>query len=312
MFCLNIINAQSENYIDYYLKLIEISDFRKQCIANKDTVDLYNRIDSIYQVAFNMVSYAHPENYISAAINACKMDSLGKSKDYLLKAALCGYPLSEMKFHKALKPLMKSNYWKEFKKEYNVQRNKYIATLDKKLVTRINNMYLLDQKYRQYSNRKWQKYKYKQREIDSLNLLEIQKMQQEYGKIPGIKEVGYEGMMLLCTMFRHVETNYTIDTLGPQIIKQSRNGDYLPHMGPGIMDYKYMNQVEGKGKHMTKQKYGTQYLRTSKTKTLVIIPVQDIKNVNKLRKEVGLYPLDETKLLQDEDLVRKECDYFEF
>jgi len=302
LFSLNIYSQG--DYISYYLKINEANKFYKQ--------NLFFKSDSIFDISFSSVMIIHPVDYIKAAVNACKIDSLNKVKKYLLIAASAGYPLNEIAKHKSsLIPFFNSQYWKEFKNDYKKVRERYETRLNLELGSCINNMYENDQKYRGWS---YSKNLGKQNLFDSLNLVEIKKMQMQYGKIPGINELGYEGMMLLYIIFRHVNDRYSIDTLGPQIISQSKNGDFPPYMGPGIIDYKALMQVSSKQFYMTCQTYGTQIMTTPKTRTRVIIPVKDIESVNILREGVGLEKMEDyTTTIYNENLVREECgEMFEF
>jgi hypothetical protein len=292
-----------EDFISYYLKINEATNFSKQ--------KRFIKADSIYDIAFSTVRIGHPEDYIKGAINACKMDSLNLSKNYLIKTISLGFPIKEVKSIKSLTPLVKSKYWREYKRVYRAKRKEYERNVNKELADRINTMYKNDQKYRGrmlFVNME------KQKVLDSLNLIEIKKMQTEYGKIPGIKEIGYEGMMLLYITFRHVEEDYSINVLGPQIIEQSKNGDFPPYMGPGIIDYKALMQVSSRQYYMTCQIYGTQIMTTPKSKTRVIIPVRDYMNINILRQSVGLGVLgDNTSAIYNEDIIKEECgNAFEF
>ncbi len=300
--------SQTNNYINYYLK-VHSADYYPNLY--KEQKNRFLIADSIYNDAFKMVAFVHPNDYFAAAINACKMDSLEKAKNYLICTIETGFPINEVKNFKGIKPLKKSKYWSEYKKEYKKGRKVYAEKVDKKLRNRINLMYENDQKFRNTNSAK--KFK-KQLILDSLNLIGIVNLQKEYGKIPGIKELGFEGMMLLYIIFRHVNEIYTINTLGPQIIEQSKNGDFYPRMGPGIIDYKLFTQVKNKGSYMTRQKYGTQIMRTPKTHTSVIIPVYNFEGIDSLRRTVGLGPIIETtSAIYDEDLVKKECgNSFEF
>ena len=295
LFCAN--SYSQENYIPYYHKVNEADNLNK--------LHLYAQADSIYALAFNMVSVNHPDNLVDAAANACSLDSLQKAYTYLIEAATTGYPLRQIRKKESLKPFIKSDYWRKCKKEYKKELAAYKSSLDMDLVKRINDIYKDDQKYRGrilFQNME------KQKKLDAHNLDKIKALQNEYGKIPGIKEVGYGGMMLLYVTFRHVEDKYAMDTLGPQLISQSKHGDFYPRMGPAVIDYKAFMQVSSKQHYMTCQIYGTQVIISPNTRTRVIIPVEDIESIDNIRRSLGLAKLgSDTKAVYDEKLIKEEC-----
>lgn len=298
-----ILLYSQEDYISYYLKIdqAKIQSNQKEYIL----------ADSIFNVAFKMVSTIHPDDYVDAAKNSLKMNHLDYVKKYLLIAASSGYPLKEITNKKIFKTFLKSSYGKLYKKEHKKAEDAFFQTLNFDLFKQIKILYKNDQKYRSrliFADMK------KQKTLDSLNLIEIQKLQMKYKKIPGIRELGYEGMMMMYLIFRHVDEKYTIEKLGPQIILQTKNGDFYPYMGPSIIDYKIITQVSSNKYYMTCQMYGTQLMRTPITSKKVIIPVKNYSNVNLLRKSVGLGNIENNRsAVYDEEIIKKECgETFEF
>ncbi len=293
-----------ENYLPYYEWVLQAREASKQ--------NRYKKSDSLYTLAINTVSLPHPHDFIGASLSACKIGELEKAKKYLFRLTETGYSVKMFKKHKStFKPYIKGKAWRNLLKQYQKNYKVYYDNLNKDLVATINEMYENDQKYRGWN---YSKKIDDINRIDSENLAKIKLMQKQYGKIPGIREVGYDGMMLLYIIFRHVDDSYTLDTLGQQIIEQSKHGDFLPYMGPAIIDYKAFMQVSSKKYHMTCQIYGTQIMRTPKTKTSVIIPVKDYENINALRRSVGLGKLHVSDtIIYDEHLVKEECgEAFEF
>jgi len=290
--------AQNNNYVPYYLKINQ---------ANLSSHNgKYYIADSIYNIAFKMVEFAHPKDYISSAINACKMDSLQLAKKYIIKTILSDFPIKEIKNKKKLKPFIKSKYWKEYKKRY---KDYTFNIFNDSIRLIINTIYEDDQKYR--GNNYLENIE-NQNKLDSLNLLKIKNIQKTYGKIPGIREVGYQGMMLLYIIFRHVNYNYVVNYLGPQIIKQSKQGDFYAEMGSGIIDYKSIMQVSSNKYRMTYQIYGTQIMVLKGKR--IIVPVKNFNEMNILRKNIGLTPInDDYRIEYNEEYVRSQSDgKFEF
>ena len=116
-------------------------------------------------------------------------------------------------------------------------------------------------------------------------------MIKEFGKIPGIKELGYEGVMLLHVIFRHISANYLLDTLQVQLIKQVRNGDFRPSTVASAIDYATLAKNRTSLTIQPRQKYGTMVMITPLSNLGIIIPVEDYKNLNQIIDSIRLFSL---------------------
>jgi len=131
--------------------------------------------------------------------------------------------------------------------------------------------------------------------VDSINHIEIVKMIKEFGKIPGIKELGNKGMENILLMLRHLEGDTNLfNFLYPYLIKQVKEGDFPPHAIASLIDYYWWaNFIRiDSTKAISYQLYGIAELKYHDG-CLIKVPVRDWNETNRLRKEIGLESLEE-------------------
>ena len=120
------------------------------------------------------------------------------------------------------------------------------------------------------------------RKIDSLNQIKIQKIIDLYGWL-GKNEVGDMANQTLFLVVQHCDVAVQEKYL-PLFRKSVSN------LQSNTYDLALMEDriLVSKGK---KQLYGSQIRRNSQTNQYEVLPIEDIKNVDKRRKKMGLSPL---------------------
>jgi hypothetical protein len=124
--------------------------------------------------------------------------------------------------------------------------------------------------------------------IDSLNLIELDKMFTQRNSIPGIRELGIKGWIDLSTMLHHFSYKWLLKW-NNYILKGINNGDFAPETIADILDYTRRGNkakvVEGK-LHLPYSIYGENVMSG------IGFPVKDIEEANRKRKNIGLPPLE--------------------
>ena len=122
---------------------------------------------------------------------------------------------------------------------------------------------------------------------DTTNMLVIMQMVKRIG-FPDIKKVGLDGVNAIYIMLLHTLNNKVRDKENLSIL--------IPLMKDAVQQFSYppfyMGIVIDRNRALNKQKqvYGT-YWEPAENNKRIILPIENIKEVDKRRKEIGLPPL---------------------
>jgi len=120
--------------------------------------------------------------------------------------------------------------------------------------------------------------------VDSINIAKVRAILDTYGWL-GIDEIGEKANMALFLVIQRSDSLTQVTYL-PMMQKAVKDGKAkaidLAHLEDRILTRQGKPQL-----------YGTQLRRSSTTGHLELFPIQDERNVNKRRAEVGLRPLEE-------------------
>ncbi|TPE44181.1 DUF6624 domain-containing protein [Pontibacter mangrovi] len=131
------------------------------------------------------------------------------------------------------------------------------------------------------------------KEIDAASAMAIQEIINKYGWL-GVDKVGYFGNQVYFLAIQHAEDTVVQQKYLPIMRKAVTEGNAKPWQYAFLQDRILMNQ----GK---RQIYGTQKIVSDDPAKSYIIPLQDPENVDSLRAEVGLGPLQEA--LQEDGMT---------
>jgi hypothetical protein len=238
----------------------------------------------------------NPNNGPNAYNLACKYSLLNKvdSSFYFLNLAIDlgeddGWALYDPDFY----TIKQKPNWLSITAKINQIYIKKNPSLDTAITFQLRELYFKDQAIRAIWQTLHDTYGEKSIEVDSikkeiqlvdsLNLSKFNLFISRYGW-PTKKLVGEEGMTTVFLLIQHSPLNYQKKYF-PQMQKSANNGD-IP-----LSDVAYLTDRilvhENK-----KQLYGTQ-LKHNKDGSYELYPMEDEKNVNVRRKEVGLGPIEE-------------------
>lgn len=271
IFLFGIQKIISQNYLKYY------EEINKAEIANLDKN--FERSDSIYKIAFQLVEKPFKEDYFLAAINSEKLNDNQKTYSYLKKGIQNGLILKRIK--KELSSFKKSKEWKILKKEYDVIRHKHLKTLNLELREEIMIMFEKDQKARKpvfgSSN--------KMKETDSYNYKRLLEIIKENGnKWPGFSLIGettptgkYKPYGNIAYMLLHFNKEQ-VKVLKPYMLEAVLNGEMYPYHFARIIDYKNILDCQIYGTYIYNKKYD-------------VGEICDCDKANEERKKIGFEPL---------------------
>lgn len=168
-------------------------------------------------------------------------------------------------------------------------KEKAEANLNKPLVAILDTVYQEDQKYRYQIKAIEEKYGWESDEMkahwgiinekDSINLIRVQKILDEYGWL-GPDVVGGQGNVTLFLVIQHSDLEIQEKYL-PMMREATKKGDARPSSLALLEDRVALGKNE-------KQIYGSQVARNKETGEYYVLPLMDPENVNERRAEVGL------------------------
>lgn len=176
-----------------------------------------------------------------------------------------------------------------------VQQNKELAeaNLDKELVAILDTIYREDQKYRININDLINDYGFQSEEVqsqikkmnvvDSSNLIKIKRILDKYGWL-GPDVVGKKGSLTLFIVVQHAGLKIQEEYL-PMLREAVKNGN----VNKGYLAMLEDRVATGNGR---KQIYGTQIGMNPETGKNYILPLEDPENVNELRRQMDLPPME--------------------
>ena len=156
-------------------------------------------------------------------------------------------------------------------------------SFDKELINLIDSIYKEDQRVRQPGVQLEELFR-----VDSINLVILKKLKNQYGRLLGIRDLGGSGMRKYELLIRHLSPEILLNEWYDEIIKGICRGDLNPQSLSNSIDYAIFKNIEiidGKPS-INYSIYGTTIFQD------VGHPVKDIKKANRLRREIGLPPLE--------------------
>jgi hypothetical protein len=231
----------------------------------------------------------------NAAICNAKSGNTEKSFLLLITAVEKGINISKLKIDPDLESLHDQTKWKKLiKKANHIQLDSFNTCRYPEYAKQLAKIWETDQYYRfrlgqayesgadtSIINDLWKE----MRKADSLND-NVSKLEAIMNKIgwPAISKVGKLGANTAFLVIDH-SSRETMEKLFPFLEEAAKKGE------ASLSSYATMKDriLVNRGK---KQVYGTQSYRDEKGKA-ILFPVEDEKNLNNLRKEVGLEPLPE-------------------
>ena len=191
-----------------------------------------------------------------------------------------------------LKSLHQDKRWKKLVEKVSDNKAKTEANYIKPVVAILDTVYIEDQKYRKgimeliekegMQSAAVQERIAKMNYADSINLLKVEKILEEYGWL-GFDKVGRMGALTIFLVIQHSPLKVQQKYL-PMMREAVKNKQALPGNLALLEDRVALR--EGK-----KQIYGSQVQTDSVTNKNFLMPLEDPDNVDKRRAEVGLGPL---------------------
>ncbi len=170
------------------------------------------------------------------------------------------------------------------KKRYSFYDSIFIASVDTALISKVYMMYDRDIGARTNLNDDYNIMNV----VDSLNFIQLEKILEQYGTFPGVKELGMHSFNNLRTVIHHTEPIQILDKWYNILIQLIKDGEFTPSGVAGSIDYAiFKNMMLADGKPAVKyMRYGTYDYKD------LCIPVKNIEQTNKWRREIGLPPLE--------------------
>jgi hypothetical protein len=290
---------QAQNYADAHWRIYEIES---QLAKN----GLYDEANAEFLKIFNQYDYRFAEGYSAAFANLfCNLHKTWCNDSvlitlYLQKLARSASPNLLINYCRCADSVTKNIITKQLP-TYNTL---FIASIDTLLLNKIDKMFENDQRVRFDNDDVHIK------KVDSINLVELQSILLQYGKFPGIKELGITGMNNILSIVGHAGT-YFREQWNDMLIQGVKDGDFVhTSVAAHVDDALFDGGIIIDGKWAVKYaKYGTTSYKG------LCYPVKDIKKANALRREIGLPPLEyflrENGLKHDIDEFKKHITLIE-
>lgn len=193
-----------------------------------------------------------------------------------------------------LNNLHNDDRWQKLSKLILKNKAEEESLFDKELVAILDQIYFDDQSTRNQIRSTEEQYGRKSKEMDnlwqdilkrdSINLVKVNKIIAEYGW-PDKELIGKRGTSTLFLVIQHADQN-TQEKYMP-IITKAMEEENLPKR-QYAMFYDRLLLRQGK-----RQIYGTQLAMSKESKTPYVLPLEDPKNVDKRRAEMGLNSMQE-------------------
>lgn len=250
----------------------------------------------IYEQAFEV----NPDAPLTDRYNAACINALANNTDTAFKHlfiavnTLNWYDIDHLKNDSDLENLRTDKRWNQLidvmqKTKHNIE--KYY---DKELVAVLDEIYFDDQTTRSQIRSKEDKFGRDSKEMkalwktilkkDSINLVKVSKILDTQGW-PSKKKIGSRGASTLFLVIQHANQDTKLKYL--PLITEAVKKDELPKRQYAMF---YDRLVLGQGK---RQIYGTQLAMSKESKKPYVLPLEDPKNVDKRRAEMGLNSMQE-------------------
>jgi hypothetical protein len=267
----------------------------EQEIKKAETAYGKKQIDSCI-VYFNnafLLGKAKGTDLYNAAVCNTLNGNFEKAFALLKKGIETGINVSKLKIDPDLDPLHQQRGWKKLlKKATKAQHKEFEKTRFPEEAKRLAELWEKDQYYRfrlgaayerndtAEANQTWKKLK----PVDSVNLKQLEAIMDRIGW-PTASKVGKRGASTAFLVIDHAPREI-MEKYFPLLEDAAKKGE------ASLPDYATMRDriLTNRGK---KQIYGTQKYWSDKENKFVFFPIEDEKNVNARRKEVGLAALKE-------------------
>ena len=250
----------------------------------------------IYEKAFEKNQNAP----LNDRYNAACINSLAKNTDaaykhlFIAVNQLKWYDISHLKNDSDLTNIKNDQRWKLLIDKMQRTKNEVEKHFDKKLVAVLDKIYFDDQSTRSQIRAKEEKYGRDSKEMrafwqtilkkDSINLIKVSNILDTQGW-PSKKKIGSRGTSTLFFVIQHADLNAQTKYL-PMITNAVKSGN-LPKRQYAMF---YDRLVLRQGK---RQVYGTQLAMSKESKKPYVLPLEDVRNVDKRRAEMGLNSMQE-------------------
>jgi hypothetical protein len=250
----------------------------------------------IYEQAFKV----NPKASLNDRYNAACINSLANNNDsaykHLFVAAneLKWYDIDHLNNDGDLINIRKDIRWNQLISMMQKNKQEIEKQYDKKLVAQLDKIYFDDQSTRSQIRPKEEKYGRDSKEMrafwqvilrnDSINLVKVSNILDTRGW-PSKDRIGTRGTSTLFFVIQHADLNAQIKYL-PMITKAVKNNNLPKRQYAMFFDRLTLRQ----GK---RQVYGTQLASNKESKGLYVLPLEDARNVDKRRAEMGLNSMQE-------------------
>ncbi|MEZ5039515.1 MAG: hypothetical protein R2828_06475 [Saprospiraceae bacterium] len=261
----------------------------------------FQQADTLYQAAFLQFGRGFANDFLKAAENATALNDPQKAIAYLETGFKNGLSFGKTKGTPSLVFLKASGLIGALKKRYQPLRKAYLAKLNGELRAQIAAMVKADQKYRsgRFNKLPWKDQQALLRKADDENFATFISICQNDG-FPGVDLVGEDDEISLVdvpTLLRHMDST-KLETIRPYVLKAIREGHFRPFDYVTALDYTSMFKTtidsrdeNGNAVLIIQQKYGTMLGRENDKD--MIYPVEDLKNINALRRQFGLESIED-------------------
>lgn len=265
IYCLafaNIITTTQNDYLKYHELINEASyaSFQKD----------YEKVDSLFQEAFELDVLHLNGNYEDACINALYLNQTDRAFQYLKKAIQHGLSIEKIQNQDYFNQIQYQEQWINLEKAYPTLREEYESQFDTELRQTILEIYQRDQDARLKGAENF----------DADNLERLKKIVTEQG-YPGLHQVGQD--IGLHVVFHHFSPEDNEQYFYKVLKEAVFTGDITPFGYAGIIDYDRIKRREP-------TLYGTYFATVDGIRYLQ--PVEDFDNVNERRKSIGLEPIE--------------------
>ncbi len=286
---LSVSTLQAQTTTKSYSELIRTG--WKLCL-DKD----FTAAAKIYEQAFK----TNPKAPLNDRYNAACINSLASNSDgaytHLFVAAndLKWYDINHLKNDEDLINIRKDKRWNQLLIAMQKNKSNIEKHFDKKLVAVLDKIYFDDQSTRSQIRPKEEKYGRDSKEMrafwqtilknDSINLIKVSKILDSQGW-PSKKKIGTRGTSTLFLVIQHADLKTQVKYLG--MITKAVKSNNLPKR-QYAMFFDRLTLRQGK-----RQVYGTQLASNKESKGPYVLPLEDAKNVDKRRAEMGLNSMQE-------------------
>ena len=286
---ISISNLQAQIGTKSYSELIRAG--WKLCLEKDFTASA-----KVYEQAFKINSKAPlNDRYNAACINSLAKNNNAAYKHLFIAAnELKWYDINHLKNDTDLTNIKNDKRWNQL---ISVMQKTKIETekhYDKKLVTFLDKIYFDDQSNRNQIRSKEEKYGRDSKEMrafwqtilkkDSINLIKVSNILDTKGW-PSKKKIGTRGASTIFLVIQHANQDTKLKYLS--MITKAVENDELSKRQYAMF---YDRLVLGQGR---RQVYGTQLAMSKESKKPYVLPLEDVKNVDKRRAKMGLNSMQE-------------------